>query len=196
MFFLSRPSAEKLRATLSALREAPFTHADVGLTRRDMTTAPSGFVLDRYSTELGHGAHVFARAREALSRLENYPESFTEIVRTPGELASGHVFGTLAHHLGFWSLHPCRVIYVIDQTSGDETVFGFGFGTLPGHAEIGEERFLIRWSGVSDEVCYDVQAFSRPGQLLTKLGAPVTRSYQRRFQKETVVEMRRRSRGV
>jgi uncharacterized protein (UPF0548 family) len=144
-------------------------------------------VLDRYGVELGRGRAVFDRARAALSRIENYPRSFTRIVHRPMKLEPGVQFATVASHMGFYSVHPCRVLYVIDEPSR----FGVGFGALPGHAECGEERFVVT---LEDEVVrYDVQAFSRPHTLLARLGAPVTRAYQRRFQRETVETMRRAS---
>ena len=40
--------------------------------------------------------------------------------------------------------------------------FGFGYGTLPRHAERGEERFSVEWYREDGCVYYDVFAFSRP----------------------------------
>ena len=184
MFFISTPSDDQVRALLSKLADAPCTHRDVGISANELEVAPRGFQLDRYGTELGVGQAVFERACAVLARLENYPPSFTRVVRAPGELAPGHLFATVAQHLGFASVHPCRVLYVVREPER----FGFGFGTLAGHAESGEERFIVRMVG--DRVRYEVQAFSRPAGVLARLGAPVTRSYQLRFQKETLEVMR------
>lgn len=187
MFYLRAPSDDRILALLDGLRDAELTYAPQGSTREDLSHAPTGFVLDRYGVELGRGRAVFDRARAALSRIENYPPSFTRIVRRPTKLEPGGQFATVVSHMGFCSVHPCRILYVIDEPAR----FGFGFGTLPGHAECGEERFLV---SLEDEtVRYDVQAFSRPHAPLARLGAPVTRAYQRRFQRETVQVMRRAS---
>ena len=188
MFYLSAPTDDQVLATLRSLADAPFTHADVGLTREPLTRAPKGFVLDRYGTELGRGGAVFERASAALERIANYPPSFTRVVRAPGELVAGSLFATVASHLGFASVHPCRVIFVRREPNS----FSFGFGALPGHAESGEESFCV--SIANDVVRYDVQAFSRPHALLSRLGAPVTRRYQVRFQRETLATMRELSR--
>ncbi len=51
--------------------------------------------------------------------------------------------------------------------------FGFAYGTLPGHVESGEERFLVEWDRGDDAVWYDILAFSRPNHVLTRLGYPV-----------------------
>ena len=104
------------------------------------------------------------------------------------KLEAGLVFGTLARHLGFSSLHPCRVVYVLDDPGAGR--FGFGLGTLPGHVMQGEERFLVRLDPTSGEVHYEVTAFSRPASSLGRLGRPVLRAFQRRFQRETVEAMR------
>jgi uncharacterized protein (UPF0548 family) len=189
MFFFRRPNDDAVRSILASLRHAELTYADPGITREPLAKAPSGFVLDQYGTILGEGAAVYDRARAALSRLENYPPSFTRIVFADDALRPGQHFATVASHLGFYSVHPCRVLFVIDEPDR----FGLGFGTLPGHEESGEERFLI--SRVGDVVRYDVQAFSRPNSVLSRLGAPVTRSYQRRFQRETLETLRLRARG-
>ena len=46
--------------------------------------------------------------------------------------------------IGLWWLNACRIVYVVDE-SGPISKFGFAYGTLPGHVESGEERFLIEW---------------------------------------------------
>lgn len=185
VFFLSAPSDDEIRSLLGTLADAPFTHRDVGLTQGALDAAPRGYRLDRYGTDLGEGRAVFERASAALSRFENYPPSFTRIVRRAGELAPGHVFATVASHLGFASVHPCRVLYVIREP----TRFGFGFGTLPGHAESGEERFVVEMVGSMAR--YEVLAFSKPTGFFPRLGAPIAWGYQLRFQRETLETMRR-----
>lgn len=185
-FHGSTPSDAQVKRLLRGLRDAPFTYADVGLTEHGTPRAPVGFVLDDYGTELGRGPEVFSRARDALRNFAHYPPSFTRVVRLEGPLEPGALFATVAGHFGFASTHPCRVIYVIEAPDR----FGFGFGTLPGHSERGEERFVVR-TDPHGRVSYEVRAFSRPSGLITRLGATVARRLQRRFQRETVAEMRR-----
>jgi uncharacterized protein (UPF0548 family) len=59
--------------------------------------------------------------------------------------------------------------------------FGFAYGTLSQHAEGGEERFTVEYHRQSDEVWYDIYAFSRPGHFLVRLGYPYARYLQKRF---------------
>ena len=48
--------------------------------------------------------------------------------------------------------------------------FGFAYGTLPGHIEAGEERFLIEWDRGDDRVWYDIVAYFRPRHVLARVG--------------------------
>src|SRR5690349_11068708 len=42
---------------------------------------------------------------------------------------------------------PCRVVYVIDEPDRR----GFAYGTLPGHAESGEELFAVRYDPATEQ---------------------------------------------
>jgi uncharacterized protein (UPF0548 family) len=70
---------------------------------------------------------------------------------------------------------PCRVVYVIDETDRR----GYAYGTLPGHAESGEELFSVRFDPATDQVYAEVRAFSRHGTWWSRLAAPVTSLMQR-----------------
>jgi uncharacterized protein (UPF0548 family) len=69
------------------------------------------------------------------------------------------------------------------------TKFGFAYGTLPEHAESGEERFLIEWDRGENSVWYDILAFSRPRHWLARLGYPLTRRLQARFRRDSAAAM-------
>jgi uncharacterized protein (UPF0548 family) len=72
---------------------------------------------------------------------------------------------------------PCQVVWADDDPDAGQA--GFGYGTLPGHPESGEEAFVLT-RGADDVVWLTVRAFSRPATLLTRLGGPVGRLLQRR----------------
>src|SRR5438128_11793662 len=84
------------------------------------------------------------------------------------------------HHFGFYSLNACRIVYVVDEET-PVVRFGFAYGTLAEHAESGEERFTVEWEQSSDEVFYEILAFSCPHQTLAKIGYPTSRMLQRKF---------------
>ena len=75
-------------------------------------------------------------------------------------------------------MNACRIVTVIDEESPRR--FGFTYGTLPGHAECGEERFLLEMDEAGD-VWFDILAFSRPRHWLAKLGYPIVRRLQKSF---------------
>jgi uncharacterized protein (UPF0548 family) len=67
---------------------------------------------------------------------------------------------------------PCRVVYVTDEPDR----FGFGYGTLPGHPEAGEEAFhVVR---TPEGVRFEVDVFWKPVHPLVRLGGPVSRRVQ------------------
>jgi uncharacterized protein (UPF0548 family) len=95
----------------------------------------------------------------------------------------------LIHHLGFWSLNGCRVVYGVGD--GERTRFGFAYGTLISHAEAGEEIFEVFREPDSDAVVYRIRAVSRPRAALARLGYPFTRALQARFRRESAGAMKR-----
>lgn len=69
--------------------------------------------------------------------------------------------------------------------------FGFVYGTLPEHAESGEQRFTVEWHEQEDAVWYNILAFSRPQQPLARWGYPFARRLQKRFATDSATAMRR-----
>jgi uncharacterized protein (UPF0548 family) len=101
----------------------------------------------------------------------------------------GQVVAVEGSHYGFWSLNACRVAYLVDEAER----FGFAYGTLTEHAEIGEERFTVELR--EGEVWYDVFAFSRP-RMLARLGYPLSRALQKRFVRDSIGAMSRAARSA
>ncbi len=109
-----------------------------------------------------------------------YDLSWTRLCWPDTPIAAGSTVAVLAHHFGFWSLNASRIIYLIEE-DGAVQRYGFAFGTLPGHMEQGEERFMVEWHHHDDSVWYEVFAFARAKHLLAKAGYPLTRLIQKRF---------------
>ena len=86
-------------------------------------------------------------------------------------------------------MNACRIIYVIEEHGSSEK-YGFAYGTLPNHAEIGEERFTVEFHPEDKTVWYDIYAFSRP-TALARLAYPFTRSLQKRFGRDSKAVMQR-----
>ena len=105
-------------------------------------------------------------------------------------LSVGAAFAVLIRHLGFWSLNSTRLVYLEEQ-NGPVQRYSFAYGTLPGHAESGEERFSIEWHHEDDSVWYEIFAFSRPRHVLAWAGYPITRLLQKRFTRDSKAVMAR-----
>ena len=185
MLSLQKPSAEVIRRFLAEQTKLPYTYCEVGATA---LTLPTGFVVDRTRIKLGEGEPVFRSAIAALHRWEHFQLGWVEAWSPDTLIKTGEVVAVMGRAIGLWWLNACRIIYVVDE-SGPICKFGSAYGTLPGHVESGEERFLIEWNLHDNSVWYDIVAFSRPNHFLARLGYPVVRRMQKRFGRDSAVSM-------
>lgn len=185
MLSLRKPSAQRLREFLAAQSKLDLTYSTVGATA---AVPPAGYVVDHTRINLGDGEKVFAAAKAALARWDHFRLGWVETCPPDIPIKVGKVVAVLARKLGVWWLNACRIVYVVDE-DGPVQRFGFAYGTLPDHAESGEERFLAEWDQATGSVWYDVLAFSRPRHLLARLGYPWTRRVQKRFAWDSAAAM-------
>ncbi len=185
MLSLRKPSVESIRLFLTEQVGKDFTYPAVGATA---TTPPAGYVVDRTRIKLGEGEPVFRAAGDALRRWEQFRLGWVEAWSPDTPIRPGEVVAVMGRAIGLWWLNSCRIVYVVDE-SGPISKFGFAYGTLPGHVESGEERFLIEWDRDTDGVWYDILAFSRPNHVLTRLGYPLVRRTQKRFGRDSAAAM-------
>ncbi len=186
MFILREPSSEEIESFLSVQRNAPFSYAEVGASRRG---APSGYAADHNRVRLGAGEETFLRARDALRRWSMFDVGWVRVFPEDAPIEAGETVAVLARLSGLWSLNACRVVYRIEDEEGALKRHGFAYGTLPAHAERGEERFTLEWDRESGEVHYDLFAFSRPAHPLVWAGYPLARALQRRFARDSLRAM-------
>lgn len=180
----SPPAVQDFLATQSRLE---FTYAPTGATAG---RPPAGYVVDHTRTLLGEGERVFQSAVAALRRWEQFRLGWVEAIPREAPIRPGETVAVLARAWGVWWLNACRIVYFMDE-QGPAHRFGFAYGTLPGHAERGEERFLVEWDRAAGGVWFDVLAYSRPNLLITRLAYPLVRRVQRRFARESAAAMRR-----
>jgi uncharacterized protein (UPF0548 family) len=164
-----------------------FTYSAVGGTAE---TPPAGYVVDRTRIMLGEGESVFDSAKAALQRWEQFQLGWVEAWPSDTPIQPGEVVAVTSRYIGLWWLNSCRIVYVVDD-SGPISRFGFAYGTLPGHVESGEERFMIEWNRDDNSVWYDILAFSRPRHFLAKIGYPMVRRLQKRFGRDSAAAMKR-----
>jgi uncharacterized protein (UPF0548 family) len=186
MFSLSKPSPEIIHAFLAAQKDQPFSYDQVGASR---ATAPDGYVVDHNRVQLGVGRAFFERATRAVRQWKMFEMDWLELCWPNVPIVAGSTVAVVVHHLGFWSLNACRIVYTIRERGAVER-YGFAYGTLPDHAEMGEERFTVEFRANDETVWYDIYAFSRP-RPLARLAHPFTRALQKRFASDSKVAMQR-----
>ena len=177
MCSLTRPSEQAIRDFLARQAGAAFSYPEVGATRG---AAPAGYDADHNRVELGRGAAAFEAACAAVRRWQMFPRPWTAVMPADAPIQVGQTVAVLARAFGLWWLNAARIVYVLDE-AGPPRRFGFAYGTLADHAERGEERFSVEWHP-DGSVWYDLFAFSRPRHPLARLGYPLARRLQKRFQ--------------
>lgn len=160
------------------LRDEPFTYSPVGATAT--AAHPPGFHFLNEHSVIGHGREDFERAGEALMTWRMHTGAGLDVAASSARVGEGEV---VRCRLGPLKV-PCRVVWVVEEP--DAT--GFGYGTLPGHPESGEEAFVVRLDG--DVVTLTVAAYSRPGTLLARLGGSAGRAMQRRVVRRYAAALR------
>jgi uncharacterized protein (UPF0548 family) len=153
---------------LSELANLSFTYSELGATAGP---PPAGYHHLHASAVIGHGRARFDEAAAAgmrwgmLRGAGLHVDATTDVAAVGSEVIVG--LGPLRA--------PCRVVYVVDEPNRR----GFAYGTLPGHAETGEELFAVRYDPIGETVHAEVSAFSRHATWWSRLGGPVTTLAQR-----------------
>lgn len=183
MFLLRKPTDEDIGDYGREQSRKSLSYAETGWTRQERH--PSGYHLDRHRVELGKGADAFAAACEALQGWQMFPAEMATLFWPTVALEPGNDV-IVGFQLGpLWSLNPCRIVYTMDDRltsdASDEIRYGFAYGTLPGHIEKGEERFLVSWNQTTDSVSYEIVCFSAAQHFLACCGYPFVRYQQWRF---------------
>jgi uncharacterized protein (UPF0548 family) len=157
--------ASALPAARSAeLRRAALTYGEVGATAGDL---PDGYHGIRRSAVVGAGASQFRSASVALM---GWQVQLRAGVRVSASHSTVERDAVADLGLGVGPLRvtaPVRVVSVVDEP----TRRGFAYGTLPGHPERGEERFVVSLEPTG-LVLLTITAFSRPAWRLARLSGP------------------------
>lgn len=183
MFHLRQPTDSDIQGFLRSQAGLDYTYPDTGATA---AIPPANYVVDHTRVRLGTGSEMFHRAKRSLTGWKQFDLGWLKAAPTDTPIRAGEVVAVVACVLGIWSINAARIVYVVDEPRR----FGFAYGTLPGHVEQGEERFLVEQTA-DETVWYDILAFSRPRHILTKIGYPFVRRLQKRFGRESAATMLR-----
>lgn len=185
---LGRPGASEIEKWRARLEGEALTYPEAGATMQ--RPLPAGYHHAQAEAVLGRGDVAWARAKLALATWQAQVYGGA-IVHPPGARPAPGSTVIMTFAVGPACLViPCRVVYTVDEPGRS----GFGYGTLPGHPERGEESFLVSRDGDGDgagAVRLRIVAFSRAGAWPTKVGGPLARWAQGRATQRYVEGVRR-----
>ncbi|HEV7172539.1 DUF1990 domain-containing protein [Pedococcus sp.] len=124
---------------------------------------PGGFHHLELERRLGRGELVYARATQAVM---TYAPQRGIGLRPQATAPRAAVGVDILSRLVVLPV-PCRVVWTAEEPGRT----GFGYGTLAGHVESGEEGFLVERRG--EDVYAVVRAYSTPAWTLARLAGPL-----------------------
>jgi len=188
MFHFTRPGSPAIERFLESTSSSSFSYSHLGYTKPEKRgQIPPEYVIDNNRVVIGKGRADFDRAKDAIRNWKMFDFPWIELYCTTTPIEENRTVAILIRHFGVYSLNAARIVYVVDERDQ----FGFAYGTLAEHGEIGEERFAVNFDQVTGDVSYDLFAFSRPNHFLAKLGYPLVRRLQKQFAKDSKTAMLR-----
>jgi uncharacterized protein (UPF0548 family) len=187
VFLLRRPNTQNIAEFLDKTASDTFSYPQIGATAAKV---PNGYNVDHNRLKIGTGDGDFELAEKAIREWKMFDFPWVRLWPNTTPIEVGRTVAIVVEHFGFYSMNAARIVYVIDE-QGDVDRFGFAYGTLTEHGEIGEERFSVEYHRSTGEVWYDLFAFSRPGSLPARIGYPLSRYLQRSFASDSLNAMKR-----
>ena len=147
--------------------DADLSYPEIGATAGEL---PAGYHHVHASAVVGHGKDDFEAAAATLLTWDMHRRCGIRVLHGPPiEVGADVEMRWLGRRI------PCRVVDVVDETCRR----GFAYGTLSGHPERGEERFVVSFEPGTEVVTATITAFSRPGSWATRVAGPIGRRVQR-----------------
>lgn len=160
------------------------TYPQVGASARE--PLPEGYRQVRRRVRIGQGEEVFAAVAAGMRKMLVHRYTGL-VVRSDVDTPSvGGRFTSGLRLAGARLWAPCEFVWVSDATHG----YGYGFGTLSGHPESGEEAMEVAIDS-RERVEFTIRAFSRHSAWYARLGAPLARLVQDRITDGYVAAARR-----
>ena len=169
--------AGRLEALLRRSVAAAPTYPQVGATRAAVLAGapmPEGYHHLRHQRLIGTGQAAFDAAGAHLLSWGTHRGVGFDLRATSPRVVEA---ATVAFRIGrgpLGVLASCRVVWTVDTPQRR----GFGYGTLPGHPETGEEAFVVSRDSAG-RVWVEIVAFSNPDRWYSRLGGPAVPVLQR-----------------
>lgn len=178
MFLLTKPTKPTIQQFINDSRNSELSYPEINATRGE--ERPVGYNIDHNRIRLGSGLGDFEKAKNAIAGWKMFDMKWVRLCHADTTIEVGREVAIMVKHFGFYSINAARIVYVMDNADNVHR-FGFAYGTLAEHGEIGEERFSVEFHEETGEVWYDLYAFSRPASLLARVGYPLSRYLQKSF---------------
>lgn len=183
MFYLTKPDRREIEAFIASQDEAELSYSCEGATLKP--EPPDDSVIDHNRIGIGKGNQDWQRAKDAIRNWKMFDFPWVELCWSDAPIEKDRTVAILVSHLGFYSLNAARIVYTIDEPNR----FGFAYGTLADHGECGEERFTVERDDKTGEIRYDLYAFSKPNHILSWIGYPIARMFQKQFAADSKAAM-------
>jgi uncharacterized protein (UPF0548 family) len=183
VFRLKRPNPAAIDAEIAAAEHLSADGPHILMLPKGLQTGfiPHGLAHDNSRSYLGRGADVFAKAKRTFQQWSMFDLGWARVANPQASIEAGQVVAVEVFCLGLWSLNLSRITDVVD-TDG---TFGFIYSTTYRHVEQGEERFLLEFDLATGDVWYELEALSRPRNVLARIGCAYTRAMQHRFARDS-----------
>jgi uncharacterized protein (UPF0548 family) len=154
------------------------TYKELGATRQG-EPLPEGYRHLEHRMRVGAGRAAFEAAGEAVVTFQMHASMH---VRPQASSKRAEPGTRVTLYLGpsrrLCLRAPCEVVWTVDEPQ--QRGFGYGYGTLPGHPERGEEAFLVEWDE-ADAVWLTIRAFSVGGRWYTRAAGPLVPLFQHTY---------------
>ena len=147
MVTIFKPSAKQLGQYLTISNGLSFSYPQVSATQGHF---PKGYDHDYNEVELGTGEAVWESAKQAIRAWKMFPGKWAFIHSENTPIEKGEVVAMTVKVMGLWWKNSCRIVYTFDEPNR----FGFAYGTLTNHFEMGEEIFMVERDEKGKAVSY------------------------------------------
>lgn len=164
-----RPGRAELAQLIRDHGRRPLSYEAVGISLSD-SPPPRGWGVSSGSVHLGTGPQVWERGQEAIRTWAAHRGAGITVEPADAPLQVGGVVAVAAG-LPFGAIAGlCRIVAVVDEPDR----FGFAYGTVPPHPEVGEESFLLE-RDPTGAVSFTARSVSRAVALPARLAPPLAR---------------------
>ena len=188
MLFFSRPSDAQVERFLAQAAESEPSYSEIGATSG--SKIPSSYVMDHNRVLLGKGESLFHQAALAVRDWKMFDLRWVRIYPSAPPIRTGENVAVIARWCNVYFVNACRIVDTIHEHVPIRKALRLCLRNArrPRRSRA-EERFTVEWDRHKDEVWYDILGFSRPNQLLAKIGYPFARRLQKKFAADSKAAM-------